>query len=131
MTGSYLVRVIFHALVQVESPGSGRLTKLKSTRSFTKSTTVDSFAGAHTPKPAVSGRLEAVWRDKKISTTHIHDLKGVALRVYSNSRPPANRIVHPHPLLHPIDNRRINNCPIRLRASAWTDSQLPGYWARS
>jgi hypothetical protein len=56
MTGSYPVRVIFHALVQVEPPGSGRLTKPKSTGSFTKSTTVDSFAGAHTPRGGVSGR---------------------------------------------------------------------------
>ena len=62
MTGSYLVRVIFHALVQVESPGSGRLTPdetHRSTGSFTESTTVDSFTRrARTPKPAVSGRLD-------------------------------------------------------------------------
>ena len=56
MTGSYPVRVTFHALVQVEPPGSGRLTKPKSTGSFTKSTTVDSFAGARTPRGGVSGR---------------------------------------------------------------------------
>jgi hypothetical protein len=88
MTGSYPVRVIFHALVQVS--GVSRLRTPHGTQIHRILYKVHHggllFAGARTPRGAVSGRLEEVWRDKKISSRSTSYLDPMPKRLVHSPR---------------------------------------------